>query len=112
MDITLGEYIAKRRKRIGLTQDDLAQRLKERGQYRATSTISEWEHDERPVPVDLFEVLSEALEERSPVRLFEAAGLLTKLPGAEIVKMLDDVPTEHLRVIHSLIKTYIEATKK
>lgn len=40
MPIELGQYIAKRRKRIGLTQEELAKRLEDFGNYRAASTIA------------------------------------------------------------------------
>lgn len=112
MELTVGQFVAKRRKRIGLTQEEFSQRLKAYGENRGVSTISEWENGDRPIPVDIYSVLAEALELPSPVGLFEAAGLLSKLPGAEIVKMLDGVSTEHLRVIHSLIKAYVESAKK
>src|SRR5690348_1946058 len=114
MQTTVGQYLAKKRKRIGLTQEDLSERIKKRGITKGVgvSAISEWENDDRPIPVELYGVLSEVLEMSSPVGLFEASGLLSDLPGADIVKMLDGVSTEHLRVIHSLIKAYVETAQK
>ena len=107
-EITLGQYIAKRRKRIGLTQEDLAKRLQAYGEYRAASTIAGWETDKQPVPIDFLDTLARALEESSPVQLYKLAGVLAKLPGAALIEMLDGLPLKDVQMVERLARAYLQ----
>lgn len=104
----LGQYIAKRRKRIGLTQEELAKRLDDYGEYRAASTIAGWETGKQPVPMEFLDILARALEESSPVQLYKHAGVLAKLPAAALIEMLDGLPLEDVKMVERLARAYLE----
>jgi transcriptional regulator with XRE-family HTH domain len=104
---TIGQYIAERRKALGLRQEDLAERLKTYGAYRAATTIANWEADRQAVPLEMIDVLSLALEERSPVALYDMAGVLTKLPGHEIIKALDGLSMEDVERVERMILAFV-----
>ena len=105
---TLGQYIAKRRGYLQLTQEDLAARLGKLGLPRAATTIANWEADRSPVPVELLNSLAEALEEPSPVTLYDLAGILDKIPGGDIVRLLRDVPIDDVRRVERMIRAYLQ----
>lgn len=108
-DVTLGQYIAKRRKRIGLTQEELAKRLEGYGQYRAASTIAGWETDKQPVPLEFLDTLATALEENSPIKLYKKAGILAKLGEiGTLVEALDGLPSQDVRMVIRLARAYLE----
>jgi transcriptional regulator with XRE-family HTH domain len=108
MSDTLGEYITKKRKSIGLTQEALSEALQKQGISRASTTISNWEADRGKPPIEVLIALAEILNEPSPTRLFDLAGYLDKIPGRDIVRMLDGRSTRDIerarRVIHALLQ--------
>lgn len=103
----LAEYISQRRASLHLTQKDLAERLKKLGYPRDATTIAHWEAKRYPVPLELIEPLSEALEEEAPDLLYELAGVLDQLRGGTIVKLLRNAPQEEIdraeRIIRALL---------
>lgn len=99
----IGDYIRRRRKTIGLTQDELARKL-----GRASSTISQWETESEPVPMDMLKAISDALEEPSPVKLYDLAGVLADLPAAELVRMLDGATNSQLRLILDVARVLLK----
>jgi transcriptional regulator with XRE-family HTH domain len=104
--VELRAYIATQLERKRLSQKELADKL-----GRDPSTISNWIHGRQPIPLDMLTEIAEALEEDNPVILYELAGLLAKLPGKELVKLVQDLPLEHLRVIEQIVRAYVEAQK-
>jgi transcriptional regulator with XRE-family HTH domain len=104
---SLGSFIVNRRYELRLTQEDLAKRLAELGLERTATTISAWENGRSPLPLELIEPLSKALEMASPALLYELAGLLDSIPGGEIVKLLKDSSQEEVdraeRIIRALL---------
>lgn len=112
MPIELGQYIAKRRKRIGLTQEELAKRLEDFGNYRAASTIAGWETGKQDVPVEYLQLLARALEEPSPVQLYKLAGVLAQLPGSALIEMLDGASLEDVQMIEELARVVLEKKGK
>jgi len=109
--VTLGQYIAKRRRALRLTQQMVSERLHERGVDRSAQTVAHWENDRQDVPNDILPHLSIVLEEKSPIRLYELAGILKNLPGAEIVKLLDGAPAEDVERIKRMIEGYFKDSK-
>lgn len=105
---TLGQYIVRKRKSVGMTQEDLAARLKQLNEYRAASTIANWETDKQAVPLELLAVLAQALNEPSPTKLYALAGILDKIPGGGIALMLYDEPQETVQLIERLARVVIQ----
>lgn len=105
--MTLGQYIAARRKALNMRQEDLSNKLKQLGAYRAPTTIANWEADRQIVPAEMLDALALALEEPSPVHLYDLAGILCKLPGRDIIKILDRLPPEDIERITRLILAYV-----
>lgn len=106
MPLTLGDFIATRRRELRLEQKDISRRLKSYGVDRATTTIAGWEQGGN-VPPDLIPALAKALE-MSPVKLYELAGFLAELPGSEIVKLLDGLPPEEIERVERMLRAYLE----
>ena len=104
---TLGQYLSQRRQQLRLTQQEVGDRLRNLGIDRATPTIAHWENDRQKVPIEFIPELAQALE-TSPVTLYDYAGVLDKLPGSEIIKLMDSMTGEELarmeRVIRAMIK--------
>lgn len=109
--ITLGEYLAKRRKQLRLTQQEVSERLRERGVDRATQTVAHWENNRQGVPTEIIPHLAVVLEEQSPIKLYELAGILKNLPGAQIVKLLDGIPPDDVERIQRMIEAYLKDSK-
>lgn len=103
----LGDYIQKRRKNLGLRQYEIAQRVN-----RSASLVSEWEKGSQIVPMELIEPLAKALEEKSPLTLYELAGHLKDLPGRDIVKMLEHMTPEQLRVARNMLRAMVDTQDK
>jgi transcriptional regulator with XRE-family HTH domain len=97
--------------KLRLTQEDLAKRLADLGIERTTTTISSWENDRSPLPLELIEPLSKALELASPALLYEIAGLLDSIPGGEIVKLLKDAPQEEVDRAERIIRALLNENK-
>jgi transcriptional regulator with XRE-family HTH domain len=108
MTTALGKYIADRRKSLHLSQEDVAKRLESYGQYRAASTIANWETGRQKIPVELLEPLSKALDEHSPTPLFMLAGIFDNVPGIGIIKRLANASEKEVsrleRVIDALLQ--------
>lgn len=100
----LGDYIQKRRKKLGLKQHELGYRVD-----RSKSLISEWETGKQEVPMELIEPLAKALEEKSPLTLYELAGHLKDVPGLDIVKTLEHFTPEQLRVARAMLRAMVDS---
>lgn len=106
-EITLGRYIADRRRALRLEQKEISQRLERLGSFRAPTTVANWENDRQTVPPEMIPALAKALE-MSPVRLYELAGFLAELPGSEIIKLLDGLPQEEIERVERMLRAYLE----
>lgn len=100
----LGDYIQQRRKKLGLKQYELAQRVN-----RSASLVSEWETGNQDVPMELIEPLAKALEEKSPIALYEMAGHLKDVPGLDIVKSMEHFTPEQLRVARAMLRAMVDS---
>lgn len=100
--LSAGKYIAQRRKRIGLTQESFAKLID-----RAPSTVAGWEVSGL-VPLELIPEIARVLEEKSPVKLYEAAGILANLPAAELIKMLDGASSEDIHMVVKLARALLQ----
>lgn len=108
MLMSLGDYIRKRRKAKGMTQDELASKVN-----RAASTVSQWETEAEPIPIEMLDEIAAALDEPTPVHLYELAGILARLPGHKIIKMLDGMSVEEVKRFEAMVEAMAEAyTKK
>lgn len=107
MLMSIGDYIRKRRKSLGLTQDDFAQRLK-----RTAPTVSQWETEAEPVPMDMLDEIARALEEPTPVRLYELAGILARLPGHKIITLLDGMSLEEVKRFEAMVEAMVKAYRE
>jgi transcriptional regulator with XRE-family HTH domain len=105
--MSLGDYIRRRRKAQGITQDELASKVQRKG-----STISLWETDSEAVPVDMLPELARALEEPTPVHLYELAGILAHLPGSNIIRIMAGMSVEEVErfeaMVEALAKAYVK----
>lgn len=110
MSQTLGSYIAARRKELRLTQEELSRKLDGLGTYRAPSTIAGWETNNQSVPVEILDTLAIALE-TSIVKLYERASILSKLPGAEIERLMDVLPMHERQRVIRMVKAYFDEYK-
>lgn len=100
--LNAGKYIAQRRKRIGLTQEGFAKLMD-----RAPSTVAGWEVS-GVVPLELIPKISKVLEDKSPVKLYEAAGVLANLPAAELIKELDGASPEDIHTVLKLARALLQ----
>jgi hypothetical protein len=91
-----------------LTQQEVADRLTEQGFARKATTISGWENENDVVPIELIPPLAKALEETSPVTLYELAGVLAHIPGNEIVKLLNGATPGQLRAVERIVAAYLK----
>jgi transcriptional regulator with XRE-family HTH domain len=104
---TLSEYIASRRNELRLEQKEVSERLKRLGVDRAPTTVANWESGRQVVPLELIPALARALEE-SPVTLYDYAGLLSELPGSEIIKLLDGLSDQDVAKLERMIRAFVE----
>lgn len=102
----LNVYIAQQLDRKGITRQDFAKSLD-----RDVSTISNWLNGKYDIPIEMLKEIAEALGEETPIKLYDLAGLLDGIPGENIVRLLNGVSTEHLRVMESLLRAYLESQK-
>lgn len=105
--ITLGDYIANRRRALRLTQQEISERLHSHGIDRSASAIANWETGKQSVPVDILPALASALE-ISIVLLYAKAGILANLPGAEVVKLMDKLSESERVKITRMIQAYTQ----
>lgn len=108
----LGAYIESRLDALNLKQQDLAELLTNRGLSRQPATISHWINGKANVPFEVVPILAEVLKLRSPLKLYELAGYLDKIPGGHILRLLDDVPMSEVLQIERMIKAHLEANKE
>lgn len=108
MQQELGEYIAQKRKGAGMTQEDLARILERLSVPRAASTIANWEAGRGSIPIEALDALAQALNEPSPAKLYELAGILDKIPGGRIIAMLHNASPEDIHRVERLIKAYLD----
>lgn len=105
---TMGGYIKARRKAIHITQEELSNRLKSRGVDRDPAIISKWERNKSPVPLDIIPTLAAALEESSPNRLYDLAGVIQNLKGADVVRLLEQATSQDIEYILDLIRVHLK----
>lgn len=107
----LGNYIAARRKDLRLTQEEVAERMRSHGVDRAATTLANWEAGRQVIPLEIIPALAEALEEKSPAKLYDYAGILSGIPGSRIVKLLDGQPTEVIDRVERMIAALLDNGK-
>jgi transcriptional regulator with XRE-family HTH domain len=108
MSKTVGEYIADRRASLHLTQEDVAKRLGEYGQFRAASTIANWETGRQNPPIEVMASLAKALGDQSPSTLYMLAGIFDNVPGGGIVKRLTNVSEKDISRIERMIDAFLQ----
>lgn len=106
--VTTGAYIAARRMKLRLTQEELSERLKGYGVDRAASTLANWEADRGSIPIEIIPALAKALEEPSPVTLYELTRVLENIPGNTIVKLLDGKSPTQIETAERIVRAYLE----
>lgn len=105
---TIGSYIAEKRRKLRLTQQDVADRLGSEGIQRKATTISSWENGNDPVPIELIPALARALEEPSPITMYELASVLENIPGNRIIKLFEDATPEELETVERIVRAYFK----
>lgn len=103
----LGKYVANRRAKLRLTQEEVVERLRQLGIDRASSTLANWEAGRQSIPIEYIPQLAKALED-STVNLYDNAGVLDKLPGGEIIKLLDGLSDEELARVEKVLRAMVE----
>lgn len=107
----LGTYIAKRRNDLRLTQKEVVERMRKRGVMRDATTLANWEAGRQIVPLEILPILAEALEEKSPAKLYDYAGILASIPGSSIVRLLDGQPVETVERVERMIAALLKDDK-
>lgn len=107
MLMSIGDYIRKRRKSLGLTQEDFGRRVD-----RTAPTVSQWETEAEPVPLDKLDDIVRALEEPTPVQIYDLAGVLARLPGHRIIKLLDGMSLEQVKRFEAMVEAMAEAYRQ
>jgi len=107
----LGNYIAVRRKDLRLTQEEVAERMRSHGVDRAATTLANWEAGRQVIPLEVIPALAEALEEKSPAKLYDYAGILAGIPGSRIVKLLDGQSPEVIDRVERMIAALLDDGK-
>lgn len=103
----LGKYVADRRTKLRLTQEEVVERLRQQGIDRASSTLANWEAGRQTIPIEYIPELAEALED-SAVNLYDNAGILDKLPGSQIIKLLDGLSDDELARVEKVLRAMID----
>lgn len=107
----LGTYIASRRNELRLTQKEVVERMRQRGLNRDATTLANWEAGRQIIPLEFLPILAEALEENSPAKLYDYAGILSSIPGSGIVRLLDGKPVETIERVERMIAALLEDNK-
>jgi transcriptional regulator with XRE-family HTH domain len=107
----LGTYIADKRNALRLTQKEVVERMRLRGVNRDATTLANWEAGRQVVPLEVLPVLAEALEENSPTKLYDYAGILSTIPGSGIVRLLDGQSPETVERVERMIAALLENNK-
>lgn len=110
--MTIGQYIKRRRKTLHLTQKELSERLKARGVDRDATTLASWESGRAIVPIEYIPQIADALEEESPNNLYDLAGVIENLKGADVVRLLHNATAQDLEYILDLIRVHLKHSKK
>ncbi len=105
-DEQVGKYIQSRRLELHLTQEDLLKRLKDKGLARSVSSLSAWESGTH-VPFENLAIISEALQEPSPLNLYSLAGVFDAIPGAHILLLVGILPESDQRWIENIIEAIL-----
>ncbi len=103
----IGQYLAKRRRALHLTQSELANLLKQHGVDREESTIAGWERGHAQIPIELIPKIAEALGEPAN-RLYELAGVLDNIKGGDIAALLADQSDDTIETATNLVKTILK----
>ena len=101
----IGEFIAKRRTQLRLTQQEVIDALHLHGIERSTATLSNWEAGRQPVAIELLPAIAAVLD-ISLLDLYEVAGLLKDLPGVEILKLVNRMSDADRQRIFRMIQAY------
>lgn len=107
----LGTYIANRRNELRLTQKEVVERMRQHGVARDATTLANWEAGRQIIPLEVLPVLAEALEENSPAKLYDYAGILSGIPGSGIVRLLDGKPAATVERVERMIAALLEDNK-
>lgn len=101
------------RERIGMTQDELAQKLG----YSSGSSITKIEKGTMPVPAKKARAFADALNitieelmgESAPVNVANAIEIITEMDSMQhILRMLSTMDIKKLQQIESIIETFTE----
>lgn len=103
--ITIGEYLAQKRAEKRMTQQEISDALNQRGIIRSASTIANWEAGRQTVGIELYEALAEIMG-IDLLEMYEHAGLLKSLPGAEIFKLVNRMSEADRQRILRLVLAY------
>lgn len=108
MATALGTYIAERRKSLHLSQEDVGKRLGDYGNFKAASTVANWETGRQRVPVELLEPLAKVLGETSPTPLYMLAGIFDNVPGIGIIKRLANASEKDISRLERVIDAFLQ----
>lgn len=106
----IGEYIRAKRRALDITQDDLIDRLKQRGYTYSKSQLSNWETGRNDPPMAdtaFVHVLVEALEDE-PLHFLAETGYLGDNDLAKLFKLSTPQTRDLIREFFRLTETEIE----
>lgn len=100
----LRRYIATQLERKRISQRELADKL-----GRDPSSVSNWIHGRQPIPLDMLDDIADAIEERTPIKIYRLAGLFSRLPnGADrLISLMETASNEELDLMLRLSEALV-----
>lgn len=100
--VELRSYIATQLERKRLSQRELADKLD-----RDPSTVSNWIHGRQPIPLDMIEIIANALEEKNPLRMYKLAGIFSNHPAESLIEELSDATDAEISLVKKLMRALL-----
>ena len=107
---SIGEYLALKRTQKRMTQQEVSDALKDRGIIRSASTVANWEAGRQTIGIEIYESLAEILSV-DLLEMYEVAGMLKNLPGADIFKVVNRMSESDRERIRRIVFAYDSGNK-
>ena len=100
----LRQYIATKMEQRGITQKAVASKVD-----KDQSTVSNWLNGVYDIPLDELPNIAEAIQEKTPIKLYSIAGLFAALPDSarRLIDMMHDATPDEIDVMERLAEALI-----
>lgn len=102
IQMELRAYIKERLNAKRIQQKEFAEKLD-----RDPATINNWIKGRQPIPLDMIEVIANALEEKSPLPMYKMAGIFVNHPAASLIDELADATDDEIDLVKRLTRTLL-----